>query len=252
MSTSYLGGDTDAPPTGSSGRSRLSEGSEPDLQGPSPPALAGGEPTPWEHALSVEATGDLQEAARAYLACPPDPVRGRSPAVFQAAWCLERAGRVDGAAGRYAEVIGESTEPALLVEAHFRLAWLALERHQMEVAVPHFGLVVDLAEAHGLTGPTVEHARYWSAVCLEGEGRLVEAALHYQPIIERGNLDLWPEAAYRRMLCLSQVGDFEGAFAAAEVLLQPAVAARDRDRLQALQALAREEQRQIERARALA
>jgi tetratricopeptide (TPR) repeat protein len=172
--------------------------------------------------------------------------------VFQAAWCLERAGRTEDAAKYYAEVVESSTEPGLLAEAYFRLAWLALEGREMEAAASRLDSAIALAEAHGLASPTIEHARYWSAVCVETEGRLLDAAIRYQPIIEEGNPDLWLEAAYRRLLCLSQVGDLDGALAAAEILLQPAANARDPDRLRALQALAREEQWQIERARAFA
>jgi tetratricopeptide (TPR) repeat protein len=172
--------------------------------------------------------------------------------VFQAAWCLERAGQTEDAAKYYAEVVESSTEPGLLAEAYFRLAWLALEGREPEAAIPRLDSAIALAEAHGLASPTIEHARYWSVVCLEGEGRLVDAAIQYQPIIEGGNPDLWPEAAYRRLLCLSQVGDLDGALAAADVILRPTADARDLDRLRALQELAREERWQIERARAFA
>ena len=230
----------------------LTAGSESVIGDSSPTAGTGYEPTPWELALSAERAGNLVGAALAFLACPPDPARGRAPAVFQAAWCLERAGRTEDAAKYYAEVVESSKEPGLLAEAYFRLAWLALEGRELEAAISRLDSTIALAEAHGLTSPTIEHARYWSVVCLEREGRLLDAAMRYQTIIDGGNPDLWLEAAYRRLLCLSQVGDLDGALAAAEILLQPAANARDPDRLRVLQALAREEQWQIERARAFA
>ena len=252
MSVIGLHVDPESPAPASSAGPDLPAGSGSVICDSSPTAGAGYQPTPWELALSVERAGNLAGAALAFLACPPDPARGRAPAVFQAAWCLERAGRTVDAAKHYAEVVESSTEPGLLAEAYFRLAWLAIEDGDLEAALPRLDSAIALAEAHGLPSPTIEHARYWSAVCLEGDGRLVDAAIRYQPIIEGGNPDLWLEAAYRRLLCLSQVGDLDGALAAADVLLRPTADARDPDRLRALQALAREERWQIERARAFA
>jgi hypothetical protein len=206
----------------------------------------------WERAVAAQQAGHYLAAAAAYLACPPDPSRGRSQALFNAAWCHELAQQPAAAEALYRQLLAQSSEPLLRIESLFRLGWIAIEARDMPAGREHLVALLDLADRHALAGATVEHARYWHAVCLEHEGQLVEAAARYVPIIERGNADLWHEAAYRRLQCLSQVGDLRGAAAAAAALLAQSHPVRDPDRLQALRTLARDEAAQIARAVAAA
>lgn len=198
--------------------------------------------------MSAQQSGDYLAAAALFLACPPDSVRGRAPAQFHAAWCFEKANQPADAVAQYSLVVEHTSEPTLTIEALYRLGWLALERQDMECASREFDSLVQLADSHGLVGPTVEHARYWHGLCLEREGRLVDAASRYESIIEGGNPELWHEAAYRRMVCLSQIGDLRGALTAADVLLQAEQPTCDPSRMQTLKALALEEKAQIARA----
>lgn len=198
--------------------------------------------------MRAEQAGDYLAAAALFLACAPDSVRGRAPAHFHAAWCFEKANQASDAVAHYSLVVEHASEATFTIEALYRLGWLALDRQDMECASREFEALIQLADKHGLVSPTIEHARYWHALCLEREGRLVDAALHYESIIERGNPELWHEAAYRRMVCLSQIGDLRGALSAADVLLQAEQPTCDPSRMQTLKALALEEKAQIARA----
>ncbi len=206
----------------------------------------------WTGAVAAQQAGHYLAAAAAYLACPPDPLRGRSPALFNAAWCLELAQQPTSAEPLYRQLMAQPAEPFLRIETLFRLGWIAIEAHDMQAGREHLSALLDLADRSACAGATVEHARYWHAVCLEHDGQLVEAAARYAPIVEEGNADLWHEAAYRRLLCLSQVGDLRGAAGAAAALLERSVPVRDTIRLQALRTLARDEAAQIARAVAAA
>jgi len=218
------------------------------MNGINDPVAPSSEGDSWARAESAQHAGDYASAAAAFSSCPPDPVRGRAPADFHAAWCFEKAQQTAQAAAHYALAVERSREPALTIEAQFRLGWLALQEGKPEVARRHLAGLVQLADTHGLSNPTVEHARYWLAVCLEGEGQLIDAAARYQALIDEGNPDLWHEAAYRRLLCVSQIGDLRAALAAAEALLRADRDTGDPARLVALQALARDEKAQIARA----
>lgn len=212
-------------------------------------SAANGVSCTWQQAEQTEQCGDLLQAAARYLACPPLPGRGTAPAHFHAAWCYERGERLEEAVHHYAAAVEQSDEPGLVVEALYRLAWIALTGGDSPRAAPLFKRAVATADASGLHSATAEHARYWYTTCIEADGQSLAAADHYSLIVTAGRPDLWPEAAYRRLLCLSLIGDFDGALQAAEALLQPAAPAADETRLKALQALAREEQAQILRAR---
>jgi tetratricopeptide (TPR) repeat protein len=212
-------------------------------------AAAAADPgAPWAAACAAQQAGRFLAAAEAYLACAPDPLRGRAPALFSAAWCHELARQPDAAIALYRQALEHAREPALRVESLFRLGWIAIEAGDMRDAGPHLAELLELAATHALAGATIDHARYWHAVCLEHDGQLIEAAQRYAPIVAQGDPDLWLEAAYRRLQCLSQVGDLRGAAAAAATLLGQAHPVRDPARLQALSVLASDEATQIARA----
>lgn len=206
----------------------------------------------WQQAEQAERSGDLLQAAALYLACPPLPGRGAAPAHFHAGWCYERAGRLLEAGDHYENAVSQSSDPALTIEALYRLAWLALDARDNARASPRLQRLLGIADRSAIDNATVAHARYWFAACCEQDGELLSAADQYAAIVAAGRPDLWPEAAYRRLLCLSLIGDFDAALRAADALLHPAAEATDTLRLKELQALAREERTQILRARAIA
>lgn len=205
-----------------------------------------------ENAARAQAEGRFLEAAEAYLSLAPEAPSDRAPALFAAAWCLELAGRSENAVPLYQETVALSPEPILHVEALFRLGWIALQAGHWREAGACQRVVIDLADAHALNSPTVAHARYWHAVCLENEGQLLDAAERYAAVIDQGNPDLWHEAAYRRLVCLASVGDLRAAAQAADELVRGARPVTDPARLLALQSLARDEAAHIARALAAA
>lgn len=206
----------------------------------------------WPRATAAQARGDYLTAAALYLDCPPDPVRGAAPALFSAGWCLELARETEKAGDCYARAVAQSREPSLTVEALFRMAWIEIEAGAMAAAGTHLARLGEVAMTHDVRSATVEHAEFWHVVCVEHDGRLVDAAARYAAIIERGHPELWPEAAYRRLSCLSQVGDLSAALQAADALRRATRAAKDPARLRALQDLAADEAAQIARALAAA
>jgi len=173
-------------------------------------------------------------------------------ALFDAAWQLELAVREDEARPLYLAAIEQSADPALQLEAEFRLGWIALQAGLTRDAGLRLARAVVLARCHELTGPTASHARYWHAVCVEADGRLLDAASLYLQVIDEGDPHLWHEAAYRRLACLAQVGDLSAALRAARHLLACERPVNDAGRLVALRQCARDEQSQIERALAAA
>jgi hypothetical protein len=206
----------------------------------------------WQRAVAEQHAGNYLTAAAAYLACAPETSAAHAQTLFNAAWCHELARQPQAAEALYRQALTRPSAPSLRVETLFRLGWIAIEARGMAAGREHLSALLDLADQHALAGPTVEHAGYWHAVCLEHDGELVEAAARYAPIAEHGNADLWHEAAYRRLLCLSQVGDLRGAAAAAAALLDSTHPVRGPARLQALRGLARDEAAQIARAVAAA
>jgi tetratricopeptide (TPR) repeat protein len=206
----------------------------------------------WQRALRAQTGGDFACAAALFLACLEDPAHEHAMVHFHVAWCLENAHQRENAVAHYEQVLARSVDQALAVEALFRLAWLAIQDRAIDRARPLLARALSLADTNELASPTLEHARYWFAVCLEADGEVIEACARYEAIAGSGNPDLWHEAAFRRVLCLSQIGNLIGALAAAEVLLNATGAVHDRARLRALQEAAREEREQIARALAAA
>ena len=172
--------------------------------------------------------------------------------LFEAAWQCELAGRDADATSLYLAASDRATDPRLIVETAFRLAWIALRAGQHAAAEPHLSRALALAQAHALAGPTLSHARYWYAVCVEHAQRLVEAASLYLQVVAEGDPQLWHEAAYRRVACLVQIGDLAGAVDAVDQLLTRELPVSDEARLAALRSLAHDERTRIERALAAA
>jgi len=216
------------------------------------PAVAGSGTGPWQCALRAQEAGEYAAAARHFAACVPDDVHERAEIEFRVGWCLELAGQQSGAIEHYERVAAAAHAPAFAIEALFRLAWLALQANEFDRARPSLERALAIAAQSAIANPTVAHARYWHALCLENDGRLIDAAARYAAIAVEADSDLWHEAAYRRLVCLSQIGDFEGALAEADRLVAAVAGVRDPARLAALQLAARAERAQIERARTAA
>jgi tetratricopeptide (TPR) repeat protein len=216
------------------------------------PDRAGSSHEMWECALHAQSAGDYVDAISLFSAYRPDPAHDLAEIEFHIAWCLEKAGQYARATVHYEQAVAHARQPTHAVEALYRLAWMALEEHAIHRARPLLAHVLSLAEANGLANPVVEHARYWFAVCVETDGEIIEACARYAVIANNADPDLWHEAAYRRLLCLSQIGDFAAALAAADTLVRATAAVRDPTRLRDLQAAAHEERAQIARARAAA
>jgi len=215
-------------------------------------ASAGSETGPWQCALRAQEAGEYTTAAQYFAACVPDAIHERAEIEFRIGWCLELAARQSAAIEHYEHAATAAHAPPLAIEALFRLAWLALQANEFGRARPLLERAIALAAESAVANPTVAHARYWQALCLESDSQLIDAAARYAAIADEGDPDLWHEAAYRRLVCLSQVGDFDGALAEADRLAAANAGVREPRRLAALQEAAHAERAQIERARAAA
>jgi tetratricopeptide (TPR) repeat protein len=202
--------------------------------------------------MNAQIAGDYVTAAALFSGCLAEKFADAALTEFHIGWCLENAKDTRQATDHYDRAIQCANNPALVVEALFRQAWILVQEQEMDRAQPLLARLLSLADIHTLANATIEHAYFWFAVCLENDGRIIEAAARYEAVVLHANPDLWHEAAYRRMLCLSQIGDFSGALAAAETFLAASPSGAHFARVLELQRLARDEQIEIARARAAA
>jgi tetratricopeptide (TPR) repeat protein len=164
---------------------------------------------------------------------------------FHCGWSAELAKRDEAAITHYRQVATLAAAPALHVHARFREGWIRYCQHNTSAALLALEEATHLAETHGINNAIACHAEYWYAVCLEQDGRFIDALRHYR----RGRAcdDLHVEAAYREILCLIAVGLYREAVEACDAFLNDAPPTAASARHQEVAALVREEKASLEK-----
>lgn len=134
--------------------------------------------------------------------------------LFHCGWCLEQLD--EGNRGRALQYYRRAsqcltTSPSL-VNTYFRMGWLSFHDKEYAAAASSFLRAIDEAERINLQTDLYHNSIYWYAVSLESQDLFLEALKWYRlsicvaPLFE-------PEARYREICCLNQIGAFEDALA---------------------------------------
>lgn len=163
---------------------------------------------------------------------------------FHCGWSAELAGREEDAVGHYRQAAALAAAPELHVHARFREGWIRYCQHKLAAARMALEQATELAAAHGISNAVTSHAEYWYAVCLEQDGRILDAVRHYRRVLAGEDLRL--EAAYREIACLIAVGRYREAVTACDAFLEFAPAKEAPARHHELVALVRDERMSLE------
>ena len=132
--------------------------------------------------------------------------------LFHCGWCLERLD--EGNRRRALRYYGKASQclpvSPSLVNTYFRMGWLAFHDKDYAAASPSFLRAIDEAERIHLQTDLYHNSVYWYAVSLESQGLFLEALKWYRLTIRVAPL-FEPEARYREICCLNQIGEFEDA-----------------------------------------
>lgn len=134
--------------------------------------------------------------------------------LFHCGWCLEQLGEANRwrAIQYYRKASRCLTASPLLVNTFFRTGWLSFHDKDYAAAASSFFRAIGEAERINLQTDLYHNSVYWYAVSLESQGLFLEALKWYRLAIRVAPL-FEPEARYREICCLNQIGAFEDALA---------------------------------------
>ena len=163
-------------------------------------------------------------------------------ALFHCGWCLEQLAEANrGRALKYYRraSLCLTASPAL-VNSFFRIGWLSFHDKKYAEAASSFRRAIDVAEGINLQTDLYHNSVYWFAVSLESDGLFLEALKWYQLVMQLAPL-FEPEAHYREICCLNQIGAFKEALVACQVFPHEAPVGFDLNRYQELNGLVKAE-----------
>ena len=165
----------------------------------------------FDRAVWLEQSGAYSEAFELLEECLREEHPGTGEVLFHIGWCLEH---VSGGSGRafqsYKDASNSLSPSATRVNCFFRMGWLLLHEKDYATAARMFRRAIDDAERIDLETNLYHNAVYWYAVALENQSLFLNALEGYR-LVQRLSAQLNPEARYREMCCLNQVGLFEDA-----------------------------------------
>jgi tetratricopeptide (TPR) repeat protein len=169
----------------------------------------------YEQALAHEQRGEFGQALALYQACLASETDDPGDLLFRCGWCLEHAHRSDNptameALAYYMQAAEASRTPATTLNSLFRAGWVLMQEHRWLEAAQFLRKAIDKAALLALHDALYAHTVYWYAVCLETQGRLLEAIDWYR-LTQTLTPVLQPESAFREMLCLEQIGSYHDA-----------------------------------------
>lgn len=166
----------------------------------------------YEQALELESLGFYADALALLNECLVQGSVPRGDILFHCGWCVEQldGSGSDRACELYERSIEFTTDPVGKTNAAFRAGWIRFHQHDHRGAATMFRRAMNEGNDVEEAAEIVHHAMYWLAVCLEAEGKFLEAITWYRRVRIIAPL-LDPEARLREMYCNISVADFEAA-----------------------------------------
>ncbi len=159
----------------------------------------------YRQALKAEAAGRYAEAISLFVDCLADPALDEGDLNFHRGWCLENLGHTEKAIALYGRASDLARHPGCRLNSYFRAGWLVMHEKNFMKAAHLFRCAIDYGDVADAKDDTYAQATYWYAVCLESQGRILDALTWYRYAQDRLAL-LNPESRYRQIMCLIQVG----------------------------------------------
>ena len=199
--------------------------------------------THYESAIQYENAGEYGKALEIFQRCLTGGGHDKGDLAFHLGWCLEHDPEGDRASvlQYYDQAFASAPSLVMRVNSAFRSGWVLLQGKEEEKAAAAFQRVIALAEQENFDHDLYHQALFWSAVCLERQGRYLEAA-HQYGVVQRLSADLVPESCYRLIVCCNQVGKFESALEACRAFPLDVPSGSDPRRFSELSALVRKEE----------
>ncbi len=194
-----------------------------------------GNDTMFHQALTLEYEGRFADALELFERCLDDPTFDEGDLHFHCAWCLENEKRMREALLRYARAADLTRIPSCKINSFFRSGWILMHEKDTVQAAEMFRNAVDYGELVGLKNETYRQGLYWYAVCLEAQGRCLEALTWYR-LAQASSPQLDPESRRRQLACLVHVGLYDEALDVCRTFDAPCPEEFDAERYAALQA----------------
>lgn len=204
-----------------------------------------GETTLYHHALKLEREGDFAGAQHIFQECSSDPTFDEGDLYFHVGWCVENEGKSAKAVECYNRAVETTRNPEIKLNSYFRAGWVLMHEKEMRGAGEMFRFAVEYAELVRMTNPSLQHAMFWYAHCLEMQGQYLEALKWYR-IVQGGCDDLDPESRLRQIICQVRIGQYTDALKVCKTFESAAPDGFDEQRYDELQSLARQEREILE------
>lgn len=201
--------------------------------------------TVYHQALKLEYEGRYAEALRLFQRCLDDPAFDEGEILFHCGWCLENELRMQEALQRYARATESTRLPSCKINCFFRSGWIVMHRKDYVQAADAFRRAIDCGDVLEVRDDTYRHAVYWYAVCLETQGRYIEALTWYR-YAQETTAQLDPESRLRQIMCLVHIGRYDDALDVCRTFDSPGPVGFNAERYRSLQAEARRERAMLE------
>lgn len=130
---------------------------------------------------------------------------------FRLAFCLEMQGNFEEAESYYRQAGISNGPPAVVGNALFRIAWIAMNLRDHEKAVAYFRKAGEFLKKSPDSHHIYKEAIYWMALGYEVLGQSIKALGIYEKISED---DFWIWDVFNRKIkCFDKIGRYEEALA---------------------------------------
>lgn len=200
----------------------------------------------YQQALQFEQAGDFARAFNLFYECLSAAEQDRGDLLFHCGWCLEQDKERDArqALSFYREAGEIAGDPVCRMNSRFRAGWLLMHLKEYAEAQEMYHKTVRAPAEKGAE-PIYTHAAYWLAVCLEVQGRVLDA-LQWFRSVQQLSPQLMPEALYREICCLNRIGAYAEALEVCRRFDEPAPPGMSEARYRELRELAENERRILE------
>jgi tetratricopeptide (TPR) repeat protein len=204
------------------------------------------EKSPHEQALEAERLGQFGQAFRLFQESLEHGEHNDGDTYFHCGWCLEQdeGGDKQDALHFYQKAADLAHSPPCKMNSLFRAGWLLMQAKEYAKAATMFRCAIDYGEMADHRTEIYHDAVFWHAVCLESQGRYLDA-LKWYLLVQRLSPKLYPESRFRELVCLSQVGLYREAFQVCLAFDDPPPAGFENRRYDELRALVHRERENL-------
>jgi tetratricopeptide (TPR) repeat protein len=110
----------------------------------------------------------------------------------------------------YEQAAAQTRMPECKLNSFFRAGWLLMHQKEHVKAATMFRHAVDYAELSHHKSEIYNQSVFWYAVCLESQGRFIEAIRWYR-VVRLHSPQLDPESRVRELACLNGIGSYHEA-----------------------------------------